>query len=50
MEGIYELIGRFVVRILWARYRRQIRVAAAIAAAIALGAGYVAMRRVPPEG
>ena len=50
MEGIYELIGRLMVRIWWARYRRQIQVAGAIAAALALGAGYVAVRRDPPEG
>ena len=50
MDGIYELIGRVMVRLWWARYRRQIRVAAAIAAALALAAGYVVVRRVPPEG
>ena len=50
MEGIYGLIGRLMVRLWWARYRRQIRIAAAIAAALTVAAGYAAVRRVPPEG
>jgi hypothetical protein len=47
MSQVYELIGRIVIAAIWARFGRQIRVAAAagvgIAAIAALGA-YVATR------
>ena len=50
MTSIYELIGRLVVRFVRVRYRRQIRIAAAVAvAALAVG-GYLASSREPPEG
>jgi hypothetical protein len=48
--GAYELIGRLVVRFVRVRYRRQIRIAAALGIAAAALAGYVAMTREPPEG
>ncbi len=48
--AIYELIGRLVVRYARARYRRQLRIAAAAGIAAALAAGYVALTREPPEG
>jgi hypothetical protein len=48
--SIYELIGRLAVRFVRVRYRRQIRIAAAIAIAATAVAGYVAMTREPPEG
>ena len=50
MRVVYELIGRLVVRFVRVRYRRQLRVAAAIGVAAAAVAGYVAMTREPPEG
>jgi hypothetical protein len=50
MSAVYELIGRLVVRVVRVRYRRQLRVAAAIGLAAAAVAGYVAMTREPPEG
>ena len=50
MEAIYELVGRVMIRVWWARYRRQIRIAAAVGAAVALAVGYAATKRVPPEG
>jgi predicted transcriptional regulator len=50
MSAVYELIGRLVVRFVRVRYRRQLRVAAAIGVAAAAVAGYVAMTREPPEG
>jgi hypothetical protein len=50
LTAIYELIGRFVVRLVWLRYGRQLKLAAGVsAAALVLGA-YVAARREPPEG
>jgi hypothetical protein len=47
---IYELIGRLVVRFVRARYRRQLRGAAALGAVVLAAAGYVAFTREPPEG
>jgi hypothetical protein len=50
MSTVYELIGRAVVRFVRVRYRRQLRIAAAVGAAAALAAGYAAATREPPEG
>jgi hypothetical protein len=50
MASIYELIGRLVVRFIRVRYRRQIRIAAAVTVGAALTAAYVAATREPPEG
>jgi hypothetical protein len=50
MSSLYELIGRVVVRFVRVRYRRQLRIAAALGAAAALAAGYLAATREPPEG
>jgi hypothetical protein len=50
MSSIYELIGRLVVRFVWARYGRQIRIAAVVATAIAAAVGYAIATREPPEG
>jgi hypothetical protein len=47
---IYEFIGRLVVRFVRARYRRQLRIAAAVGVATALGAGYLLASREPAEG
>jgi predicted transcriptional regulator len=47
---IYELIGRLWWRFIRVRYRRQIRIAAALGIAATAVAGYVAMTREPPEG
>jgi hypothetical protein len=50
MAGVYELIGRLVVRFVWARYRRQIQIAAGVATAITVAVGYAIATRQPPEG
>jgi hypothetical protein len=50
MSSVYELIGRLVVRFVWARFGRQIRIAAGIGTAIAVAVGYVIATRQPPEG
>jgi hypothetical protein len=50
MSAIYELIGRMVVRFVWMRYRRQIRIVGGIAAAGVLAGGYLVAKREPPEG
>jgi hypothetical protein len=50
MGSLYEWIGRLVVRFVWARYGRQIRIAGGIMAAIVVAAGYLAATRQPPEG
>jgi hypothetical protein len=48
--SIYELIGRLVVRVVWLRYGRQIRIAAGVGVAAALAGGYLLAKRQPPEG
>ena len=50
MSSFYELLGRLVVYAVRIRYRRQLRVAAAVGVAAVLAAGYVAATREPPEG
>ena len=50
MSAIYELVGRFIVRLVVARYRRQLRAAAAVGVAAIVAAGYVVITREPPEG
>ena len=50
MSGVYELIGRIVVRFAWARYGRQITIAGAVFGAMVLAAGFVLAKRQPPEG
>ena len=50
MSAIYELIGRLVVRFVWLRYGRQIKVAAGLGLGALLLGGHLAARREPPEG
>ncbi|MEK6326243.1 MAG: hypothetical protein AABM66_01800 [Actinomycetota bacterium] len=50
MAAIYELIGRFVVRFVRTRYRRQIRIALGIGIAGVAAGAYLAATREPPEG
>jgi predicted transcriptional regulator len=48
--SVYELIGRLVVRFVRTRYRKQLRIAAALGIGAAAVAGYVALSHEPPEG
>ncbi|HEX2128593.1 MAG TPA: hypothetical protein VHF58_05200 [Solirubrobacterales bacterium] len=50
MSSVYELIGRLVVRLAWARYGRQLTIAGAIFGALILALGFVLAKRTPPEG
>jgi hypothetical protein len=50
MSLMYELLGRLVVRTLWWRFQREIRIAGGVAAALVVVAGLLAAKRVPPEG
>lgn len=50
MSTIYELIGRLVVRLVWIRYGREIKIAAGVGVAAALAGGYLLAKREPPEG
>ena len=50
MSAIYELIGRLVVRFVWLRYGRQIRIAGGLGLGALLLGGYLAAKRQPPEG
>jgi len=50
MTRIYEMVGRLVVSLIRARYRRQIRIALVVAIAAIFAGGYVAATREPPEG
>lgn len=48
--SLYELIGRLVVRVAWLRFGRQIKIAGAAFAVLAIAGGFVLARRRPPEG
>jgi hypothetical protein len=50
MSHVYELIGRLVVRLAWARFGGQLKIAGGVFAVLALVLGYVIARRDPPEG
>ena len=50
MSLVYELIGRLVVRTLWWRFQREVRIAGGMVAAMIVVAGFLAARRTPPEG
>ncbi len=50
VSSIYELIGRFVVSLLWMRFGRQIKIAGGVFAVLALAGGYLLASREPPEG
>lgn len=50
MSTIYELIGRIVVRSIWWRFGKQVRIAGAVALVTLGVAGYFAATREPPEG
>jgi hypothetical protein len=50
MSAIYEAIGRLVVRFVWARYGRQIRIALGVGLASLLLGGYLAASRKMEEG
>jgi hypothetical protein len=50
VSAIYELIGRLVVRLAWARFGGQIKVAGGVLAVIVVLAGYLIAKREPPEG
>jgi hypothetical protein len=50
LSALYELIGRFIVRLVWLRYGRQVKVAAGLGLGALLLGGYLAARREPPEG
>jgi len=47
---LYELIGRLVVRLAWARFSRQITIAGAVLGLLAAAGIYLLARREPPEG
>jgi hypothetical protein len=49
-SAIYEYIGRFIVRLAWFRFGRQIKLAGGVLAALTLVIGYLVAKRVPPEG
>jgi hypothetical protein len=48
--AIYELIGRFVVRLAWFRFGTQIKVAGGLFTALVVVLGYLIAKREPPEG
>jgi hypothetical protein len=50
MTTIYQAIGKLMLRYWLVKYRRQIRIGAGIATAVALAAGYAIATRQPPEG
>jgi hypothetical protein len=50
MAKIYEMIGRFVVGLIWMRFSRELKVAGIIFGALAAGGIYLIAKREPPEG
>ena len=50
MSAIYELIGRFVVRLVWFRFGRQIQVAGGVVAASRWSSATWLRSATPPEG
>jgi hypothetical protein len=50
MSIVYERIGRFVVGLVWWRFKRQIQIAGGLAVLAAVAGGYLLSRREPPEG
>jgi hypothetical protein len=49
-SAIYEYIGRFVVRLVWFRFGREVKLAGGALAVLAVLAGYLIAKREPPEG
>jgi hypothetical protein len=47
---IYELIGRFVVRLVWFRFSGALKLGGGALAVLALIGGYLIAKREPPEG
>ena len=50
MSTIYELIGRFIVRLVWLRFSGQIKVAGGLFAVLVVAIGFLVAKRQPPEG
>jgi hypothetical protein len=50
VSAIYEYIGRFIVRLAWFRFGRQIKVAGVAAALLAAAGAFLIARHNPPEG
>ena len=50
MTVLYTVIGRLVVALVRLRFRRQLRIAAAVAVAATLVAGYLVASREAEEG
>lgn len=50
MSAFYELVGRIVVGFVRVRFRRQLRIAAAVAVAATVGIGYLLASRDVEEG
>ena len=47
---IYEVIGRWIVRLAWARYGRQVTMIGAVLGALTLAGIWAMAKRQPPEG
>jgi hypothetical protein len=50
MSIVYDYIGRVVVKAIWWRFGRQVRIAGIAALFLAGAAGYLLSRKAPPEG
>lgn len=50
MSSVYEAIGRLVVTIVRMRFRRQLRVAAALTVVVTVGIGWLLASRDVEEG
>jgi hypothetical protein len=50
MSSVYETIGRLVVTVVRMKFRRQLRIAAALTVAATVGIGYLLASRDVEEG
>lgn len=50
VSSIYELIGRLVVRLAWARFGGQVKLVGGALAVLGVLAVYLLGKREPPEG
>ena len=48
--AIYEKVGRFILRLAWWRFGRQLKLAGGVFALAVLAGGWLVARRQPPEG
>ena len=49
-NAIYEMVGRFIVRLMWWRFGSRLKLAGGVLALAVIAGGWLVARREPPEG